>query len=138
MSLALRLETLEAHLSNEAEDKYLLSLTDSVRSIHGLQISLGVPATDVSFRYHLHRCPNSLPVAVEQYDNVGSDKVDSQTACSSREQEDELFAVGRVIVVDSLNTILMRSISVDPAVLCVNVSFPRKMLHAWCSLNSLN
>lgn len=68
-------------------------------AIHSLQICLRVP------------------IAVKEDDNVGGNKVDTETTSTSGEQEDELFAVRCVVVVDCGDTVLMSSVTVDSAVL---------------------
>ncbi len=56
---------LDRVLRDESEHIDLLRLTDTMRSVHCLEIRLRVP------------------IAVVQYNNVGSDHVDSQTTCTS-------------------------------------------------------
>lgn len=90
---------LDCVLRDEAEDVDLLGLTDTVRTIHGLQVCLRVP------------------VAVKQDNNVGSDKVDTKTTSTGREQEDKLVAVRGVVVVNGRNTVVVGGITVDAAVL---------------------
>ena len=82
------------------EPKYidLLGLTNSVRSVHGLQIGLGIPIT------------------VKQDDDVGCDEVDTETTGSGREQENKLFTLWRIVVVDGRNTGLVIGTTIDTAV----------------------
>jgi hypothetical protein len=91
---------LDCIFGNETEDIDLLLLTDSVRSIHSLQIGL------------------RIPVRIVENDDVGCGKVDTETTGSSSQEEDELLRVWLLIVVDSLETVFMRGTSVDPAVVC--------------------
>lgn len=60
------------YLCDEAEDINLLLLTDTMGTILGLQINLGVPVTIV------------------QDDNIGSDQVDTETSSAGGQQENEL------------------------------------------------
>ena len=95
---------LDTALRNETEDINLLGLTDTMGTVHGLQVGLRVPVT------------------VIQNDNVGGCEVDTQTTSASREQEDELLAVWLVVLVDSDNTVFVGSPTIDTTVLCENVS----------------
>ena len=90
---------LDATLRDEPEHIHLLRLPNPVRAIHRLQVSLRVP------------------VRVVQDDNVSSGEVDAEAPSTGRKQEDELLRVGLVVFVDRDDTVLVRSASVDPAVL---------------------
>ena len=57
-----------------------------------------------------------LPVAVEENHDIRSDQVDTQTTGSGGEQEDKLLASGGVVLVDRIDTIFVRRVSVDTAV----------------------
>ena len=85
---------------NEAEDVDLLGLTDTMSTVHGLQIRLRVPITIV------------------QDDYVGGGQVDTETTSARGEQEDELVAVGLVVLVDGRDTVVVGCSTVDTAVLC--------------------
>lgn len=87
------------YLCDKSEDVDLLLLTDTMGTILSLQIHLRVPIT------------------VVQDNNIGRDQVDTQTTSSCRQQEDKLVTVGFVVLVNTLDTVLMRSVSVDTAVL---------------------
>lgn len=58
-----------------------------------------------------------VPVTVVEHDNVCSRQVDTETASTRREQEDELLAVRLVVLVDGNNTVLMSRATVDTAIL---------------------
>ena len=91
---------LHTALRNEAEDVDLLGLTDTMSTVHSLQIRLRVPIT------------------VVQDDDVGGGQIDTETTGTRREQEDELVAVGLVVLVDGCDTVVMGCSTVDTAVLC--------------------
>lgn len=79
-------------------------------SIHGLQIGLRIPS--VSRRRGAHS-----PVRVKENNDVRSDQVDAQTSSPSGEQEDELFAPRRVVLVNGVDPILVSGVAVDTTVL---------------------
>ena len=85
---------------DEAEDVDLLGLTDTMSTVHSLQIRLRVPIT------------------VVQDDDVGGGQVDTETTGTRGEQEDELVAVGLIVLVDGSDTVIMSGSTVDAAVLC--------------------
>ena len=89
---------LDTTFRDEAEDVDLLGLADTMSTVHGLQIRLRVPIT------------------VVQDDDVGSGQVDAETTGARGEQEDELVAVGLVVLVDGDDTVVVRRASIDAAV----------------------
>ena len=68
-----------------------------------------------------------IPVAVVQDDDVCGREIDTKTTRTSRQQKDELVAVGLVVLIDGDDTVVMRRASVDAAVfytkLGVNVTY---------------
>eukprot|EP00053_Salpingoeca_punica_P017129 m.163900 g.163900 ORF g.163900 m.163900 type:complete len:637 (-) comp17120_c0_seq4:1564-3474(-) len=86
-------------LGDETENADRLCLADAVGAILSLQISL------------------RIPVAVVEDDDVGSGEVNAETACTGAEHEDELLAVGRIVLVDHALTVLVRRLAVEAAVL---------------------
>jgi hypothetical protein len=85
-------------LSDEPEDIDLLSLTDSMSSVHGLQIGLRVP------------------IRIKQNDNIGSDQIDTQSTSSSCQEEDKLLAAWSIIVIDGGNSGFVIGSTIDSAV----------------------
>ena len=59
---------------------------------------------------------HDVPVTVEQDHNIRRDQIDAQTTCTSRQQEDEFFAVGSIVVVNRADTILMGGSTVNTAI----------------------
>lgn len=90
---------LDGVLGDEAEDVDLLGLADTVCTVHGLEVGLGVP------------------VAIEQNDNVGGNEVDTETTRTGCQKEDELFTARGVVLVNRADTVLVRRVTVDTAVL---------------------
>ena len=91
---------LNAAFRDESEDIHLLRLTNTMCAVHGLQIGLRVPVT------------------VVQDDNVCRGEVDTQPTGTRGEQEDELLAVGLVVLVDGYYPVIMGGATVDTTVLC--------------------
>ena len=89
-------------LRDEAEYAHLLLLTDTMGAIHGLQIHLRVP------------------VGIEQNDHVSRGQVDAQTTGTSRQHEDELGTAGFVVLGNLAVAILVRSATIQAAVLSKN------------------
>lgn len=58
------------------------------------------------------------PVRIVKNDDIRGDQVDTQTAGAGSQQENELLTTRRVVVVDGVDSVLVRGISVDAAVLC--------------------
>jgi hypothetical protein len=107
---------LDGILGDEPEHVDLLSLTDSVGSVHGLQVGLRVPS-ERSARSLAGGLFAHSPVRVEEHNNVGCDEVDTQTTRTSREEEDKLLAARSVVVVNGSDTVLVRRVTVNAAVL---------------------
>jgi hypothetical protein len=87
------------NLGDQSEDVNLLLLTNSVRSVHGLEIGLRVP------------------VRVKEHDNVGRGQVDAEAASPCGKEEDELFRIGLVVGIDGSHAVFMDRAAVQPAVL---------------------
>lgn len=58
----------------------------------------------------------NLPVAVKQDNNVGCGQVNTQTACTSSQKEDEFIAARLVVFVNCINTILLAGLTINAAV----------------------
>lgn len=114
--------TFLADLGDEAVDINLLGLSDSVGSVHRLQVGLGVPREvrqqQSSAQADASRFERDVPVAVKEDDDVGGDEIDAETSRAGREEEGELLRVGRIVLVDGRNSVLVGGPSVDAAVLC--------------------
>ena len=59
-----------------------------------------------------------VPVAVVQNDDVRGREIDTKTTRTSREQKNELVAVGLVVLVDGYYPVIMGGATVDTTVLC--------------------
>lgn len=110
-------------LSDEAEDVNLLGLTNSMSSVHSLQVRLRVPAVSAYGRPYESE---SSPVGIEKNDNVRCHQVDTQTTRSSGKQEYKLLTSRRIVIVDGIDSVLVSSVSVDSAVFFA--SQPRGLL----------
>ena len=63
-----------------------------------------------------------VPVAIVQNDDIGGRQVDTETTCTSRQEEDELLAARLVVLVDGDDTIFVCSATIDTTVLYKLVS----------------
>ena len=59
----------------------------------------------------------SIPIAIIKDHNVGGRKINTEATSTSGEEEDELFAVRFVVLIDSYNSILVSSTTIDTTVL---------------------
>ena len=59
----------------------------------------------------------SIPIAIIKDHNVGSRKINTEATSTSGEEEDELFAVRFVVLINSYNSILVSSTTIDTTVL---------------------
>lgn len=89
---------LDRILGDESVDVYLLGLSDTMGTVHSLQVGL------------------RIPIAVKQDHNVGGDQVDTQSSGTRRQQEDELVAAWLVVFVDGSRSRIVIGTSVDSAV----------------------
>ena len=64
----------------------------------------------------------SIPIAIIKDHNVGSRKINTEATSTSGEEEDELFAVRFVVLINSYNSILVSSTTIDTTVLYSFVS----------------
>jgi hypothetical protein len=116
---------LDGVLRYESEDVNLLRLTDTMSTIHSLQIGLRVPRIEKSYCETDQRGQEesgagrmSSPVRVVENDNIGRDQVDTETSSTSSEQEDEFFGSRLIVSVDLFHTIFVSSSSVESTVFC--------------------
>jgi hypothetical protein len=58
-----------------------------------------------------------IPITIEQNNDVGSDQIDTKTTSSGGEEENELFTIGGIVVVDSGDSGLVVRSTIDSAVL---------------------
>ena len=58
-----------------------------------------------------------IPIAIIKDHNVGSRKINTEATSTSGEEEDELFAVRFVVLINSYNSILVSSTTIDTTVL---------------------
>jgi hypothetical protein len=90
-------------LCDETVDDHLLSLPNSVRTVHGLKIDLRVPVT------------------IKENHNVGFMQVDPQTACPSGEDKDLLVRSRRLEVFNPNFTVVSSGLAIDATVLVAAV-----------------
>jgi hypothetical protein len=95
----------------------LFGLTDAVRAIHCLEVSLRVPARHMSVSHSDMRAWKSRPIRVVEDHDIRGREVDTEPTSARGEEKDELFRVGLVVLVDTRNTVLVRGAAVDAAVL---------------------
>lgn len=107
---------LDGILGDETEHVDLLGLTDTVGSVHSLQVGLRVP-DEGSARSSMGGLFAHSPVRVKEHHNVGRDEVDTQTTRTSREEEDKFLAARSIVVVDGGDTVLVRRVAINAAVL---------------------
>jgi hypothetical protein len=66
----------------------------------------------------MHPIIRYVPIAVVQEDDTGSRQSDAEATGTRCQQEDELVAAGLVILVDTRDTIVLCSRTVDTTVFC--------------------
>jgi hypothetical protein len=64
-----------------------------------------------------HKIRLWVPVAVIKNDDVGAGEIDTQSASTGGQHENELLAVRLIVLVDGVDTVLVRGATVDTAVL---------------------
>jgi hypothetical protein len=97
-----------------------------VGTVHGLQISLGVPSEwqksdpmsaslspDLGVTVH-----KDEPVRIEEDNNVRSGKVDAETPGAGGEQEHEFVRIGPIVIIDGGQSIFVCRRAIDTAIVC--------------------
>jgi hypothetical protein len=67
---------------------------------------------------HMHPIIKYVPIAVVQDDDIGSRQIDAEATTTCCQQEDELVAAGFFIFVDTRDTIVVCSPTVNTTVFC--------------------
>jgi len=108
------------HSSDESIHVDLLGLTDTMGSVHSLQIGLRVPINEKQSERWLTSSPaeRHIPVAIEEHYDVRGDEVDTKSTGTGRQQEDKLVATWLVVLVDHARSGVVIGTTIDPAVLC--------------------
>ena len=95
----MRREARRPHEKWEAGDTHFDGLPNAVTSGGSLNVILRVPVTIIDD------------------DCVCRLQVDTKPACSSREQEEEFAAIGRIEAIDAVLSLVVRCVAIDTAVI---------------------